>query len=289
MFKFLLYKLGQFLVNYLPAGMAYRIARFLSDLQYTFSFRDRRAVYNNLSIITHDSSANLKRLTRDVFRNFGIYLIEFFRMRKMVTPEFIEQRIRLHNIQYMNEVKARHRGGIFLTAHLGNWELGGAVIASLGHKMMAVALAHKERPVNDLFNQQREDQGIMVVPVSQAIRRCMETLKNNGLVALVGDRDFNLHGELLDFLGRKAIIPRGPAVLSLRSGAPIIPVFLTREQDGTFDLHICEPIYPPEDKIGHDNAEAMLNMIKQYLSVIESFIRKYPDQWLMFRKFWVEE
>ncbi len=289
MFKFLLYKLGQFLVNYLPASMAYRIARFLSDLQYTFSFRDRRAVYNNLSIITQDSPANLKHLTRNVFRNFGIYLIEFFRMRKMVTPEFIKQRIRLHNIQYMNEVKAHHRGGIFLTAHLGNWELGGAVIASLGYKMMAVALPHKERPVNDLFNQQREDKGITVVPISQAIRRCMETLKNNGLVALVGDRDFNLHGELLNFLGKKAIIPRGPAVLSLRSGAPIIPVFLTREQDGTFDLHICRPIYPPEDQIGHDNAEAMLNMIKQYLSVIESFIRKYPDQWLMFRKFWVEE
>lgn len=289
MFKFLLYKLGQFLVNYLSVNMTCRIARFLSDMQYTFSFRDRRAVYNNLSVITRDSSVNLEHLTRNVFRNFGIYLIEFFRMHKMVTPEFIKQHIRLHNFQYLNEVKAQNRGGIFLTAHLGNWELGGAVMASLGHKMVAVALPHKERPVNNLFNQQREDKGITIVPISQAIRRCMETLKNNGLVGLVGDRDFNLHGELLNFLGRKAIVPRGPAVLSLRSGAPVIPVFLTREQDGTFDLHICQPIYPPEDQIGQDNTEAMLNIIKQYVPVIESFIRKYPDQWLMFRKFWVEE
>lgn len=288
MFKFLLYKLGQFLVNYLPVNLAYRIASLLSDIQYTFSFRDRKAVYHNLKVIARDSSANLDHLTRDVFRNFGIYLVDFFRMRQMVTPTFIEQNIRVHNLQYMNEVKAKHRGGIFLTAHLGNWELGGVVMASLGYKIMAVALPHKERPVNDLFNQQREDKGITVVPISQAIRRCMETIKNNGLVALVGDRDFNLHGELLDFLGKKAIIPRGPAVLSLRTGAPIIPVFLTRDQNSKFDLHICQPIYPPEDKIGQDESEAMLGIIKKYLPVIEEFVRKYPSQWLMFRKFWVE-
>ena len=287
MFKFLLYKLGQFLVNFLPPQTAYTIAQFISDMQCRFSFRDRRAVYNNLSVIV-DSQANLDTLTRDVFRNFGIYLTDFFRMRKMVNQEFFKKRVRLHDLSYIDDVLKEGRGGILLTAHIGNWELGGVMTAMQGYSIMAVALPHKERPVNDLFNHQREVKGITIVPIKYAVRRCMETLKKNELVALVADRDFNMQGELLPFLGRKAIIPRGPAVLSLRTGAPIIPAFCIRSADGTFDLTMCEPIRPPQDKIGSDHPRDMIELTGRYLPIVESYIKKYPSQWLMFRKFWVE-
>lgn len=287
MVKFLLYKFGQFCVNNLPPKISYAIASFLSDFQYSFSFRDRRAVYNNLKVILGERP-DLPRLTREVFRSFGIYLVDFFRMKKFVNEDFLKKNVRTHNLEYVEEVKRHGKGGILLTAHLGNWEMGGVILSYLGHPLMAVALPHKERPVNDLFNQQREDKGITIVPISQAIRRCMETIKANGLVALVADRDFNMHGETLDFLGKKAIVPRGPAVLSLRTGAPLIPAFLIRQDNGTFDLFVNKPIYPPADKIGEDNQENIIALIKSYLPVIEKFIRQYPSQWLMFRKFWVD-
>jgi lauroyl/myristoyl acyltransferase len=288
MFKFLLYKLGQFLVNHLPTQVSYRMACFLSDMQYRLSFRDRQAVCNNLRVILGERK-DLSNITREVFRSFGVYLVDFFRMKNIINPDFLAKNIRFHNLKYLKDVEAQHKGGILLTAHLGNWEMGGVILASMGFPITAVALPHKERPVNDLFNQQREAKGITIVPISQAVRRCMETLKKNGLVALVADRDFNMHGELMDFLGKKAIIPRGPAVLSLRTGAPVIPAFLVRQPDHTFDLHVCEPIYPPADKVGHDDQETLIQLIKTYLPIIEKFIRENPSQWLMFRKFWVDE
>jgi lauroyl/myristoyl acyltransferase len=287
MFKFLLYKFGQFVVNHLPTAWSYRFARFLSDLQYKFSFNDRRAVCNNLKVILGEKE-NLPQLTREVFRNFGVYLVEFFRMKHMVNGEFIQNNVSYHHIHNVEKALEKKRGAILLTAHLGNWEMGGAITGYLGYPLTAVALPHKERPVNDLFNSQRESKGITVVPINQAIRKCMEALKKNEIVALVADRDFNMNGEVMNFLGRKAIIPRGPAVLSLRTGAPIIPSFFVRVADGKFDLTIHDPIFPPENMIGKDDREGMLKIMNTYLPVIENEIRKYPTQWLMFREFWVK-
>ncbi|HNV23697.1 MAG TPA: hypothetical protein PKH98_02295, partial [Candidatus Omnitrophota bacterium] len=90
MFKYYIYKFGQFLASRFPLNVSYRIAIFLSDFQYIFSFRDRRSVTQNLRLILKKDKI-LKQDIKEVFRNFGIYLMEFLRMDKMLTPDFIEK------------------------------------------------------------------------------------------------------------------------------------------------------------------------------------------------------
>jgi len=284
MFKYFLYKFGQFLVNHLPLKVCYRISVFFSDLQYYFSPRDKRSVKNNLRIILPHAK-NIDILAREVFENFGKYLADFFRMVKESREEdFFTKNTKTIHPEYLTEAMSLKKGGIILTAHLGNWEVGGMVLSKLGYPFVAIALPHKERPVNDLFNSQREAMGIMVVPTSVAIRRCIEALKKNGLVALLADRDFSQNGEVMDFLGRKAFIPRGPAVFSLKTGAPIIPAFFIREKDDTYRLIFEKPIYPSGR---HDSVKDILAIMKKYVVVIEQKIRAYPTQWLMFREFWI--
>jgi len=104
MFKFLLYQLGKFLVNRMSLASAYTLARHISDIQYTFSPRDRRAVRNNLRIITA-SDQDLDKLTREVFCNFGKYLVEFFRMEKTVNLDYIKKNITIENEKYIQEIK----------------------------------------------------------------------------------------------------------------------------------------------------------------------------------------
>jgi KDO2-lipid IV(A) lauroyltransferase len=162
-------------------------------------------------------------------------------------------------------------------------------MSMLGHPMMAVALPHKERPVNDLFNKQRESRGIRVVPTSVAVRRSIETLRSNKIVALVADRDFGQHGMVLPFLGKKAMIPKGPAILSLKTGAPIVTCFMIREKGDHFTLIIEEPVFPDKQYHGTIDDQILKRMIQSYLGVIEEKIRQFPSQWLMFRKFWVDE
>lgn len=304
MFKYFLYKFGQFCLRWLPPPVSLKLGLLMSDLQYYFSFRDRHAVKNNLRVIT-GKETGIPSLTREVFRNFGRYLIEFFTMRKMVNEEYIKKHVKVQGLERIEEALKLGKGGIVITAHLGNWELGAVLLSMLGYPLVVIALPHKERPVNDLFNHQRETKGITIVPTHMAVRRCLETLKGNKLIALVADRDFGLNGEPMDFLGRKALIPPGPAMFSSATGAPIIPVFLIREEDNTFTplektfrdrgsltgftLTVGEPIYPPLKIEKQQEHEVLLFLMRKYVSVIEEKIRLYPAQWLMFRPFWIKD
>ena len=287
MFKYILYKIGQFLVNRLSLGASYRLGVFLSDLQYFCSPRDRRSVTNNLRVIL-PSEKNLTPLTREVFRNFGRYLIEFFKMVNMVDGAFVRERVIVENLDDIKKVLEKGKGGILVSGHIGNWEIGGLFLSLLGYPTVAVALPHKERPVNDLFNHQREAKGITVVPIHLAIRTCLEALHENKLIALVADRDFTLKGEVMDFLGRKTLIPKGPAILSLKTGAPIIPIFIIRKDNERFLLSVEEPIYPNKIVEGEVEREDQIQLIKKYIAVIEKKIHQYPTQWLCFREFWVK-
>lgn len=289
MFKYYIYKFGQFCVTHLPLRLAYWLATRISDIHYYLSFRDRRAVRNNLRTILPDAK-NHAALAKKVFRNFGTYLVDFFRMAKKIDTRFVEEKVRVQNLDYIEEALRRGKGVIFLTAHLGNWELGAFVLSLLGYPAMAVALPHKERPVNDLFNKQRESRGVTVVSTSQAVRRCLQTLQNNGMVALVADRDFSASGLVMDFLGRKVLIPRGPALFALKTGAAIVPTFFIREKADTYKLMIERPlVYPPENGNGSMKEENHQKIMREYIALIEKKIRQYPTQWLMFRKFWIDE
>ena len=286
MFKYFIYKFGQFWVNVLPLKLSYRIAMLLSDLQYYFSFRDRRAVRNNLRIIA-PAGSDLQKLSKEVFRNFGKYLVDFFSMALKLDDQFIEQNVKISNPEALEQVLQNGKGGIVITGHIGNWELGAMVISHLGYPLVAIALPHKERPVNDLFNQQRERQGITIIPTSIAIRRCMESLKDNKFIAVVVDRDFASHGVEIDFLGRKAMLPKGAVIFSYKTGAPIIPTFMVRETNDSFSLLILDPIYPQKVIDSELDQETLISTMKKYLTLIEEMIRKYPTQWMMFREFWV--
>lgn len=288
MFKYLMYKIGQFIVNRLPLPFAYRFAIFFSDLHYFLSFRDRRAVKDNLQVICPDKSyTEISAMAREVFRNFGKYLVDFFRMTNEINDEFMAKRVKVNHLEHVKEALSHGKGAVFLTAHIGNWELGGVLIALLGYPIVAIALPHKERPVNELFNKQRQFKGVTVVPISQAIRRCLEVLKNNGTVALVADRVFTAHGEVMDFLGRKTLIPKGAAIFACKTGAPIIPVFCLREANDTYSLNFLDPIYPPVVTKGQVESEMLIQVMQQYTRVIEEQVRRNPTQWLMFRCFWV--
>jgi len=282
MFKYYLYKFGQFLVTRLPLQVAYKLAIFVSDLQYLFSFRDRKAVRNNLKVICQTDD-NLEKKVRQVFRNFGLYLIDFFRMTKHLNMDYIEKSIRIENRKYLDEVLEFGKGAIILSAHIGNWELGGVVISMLGYPVVALALPHKERPVNDLFNTQRETKGMSVVQTNEASKKCVELLKDNNFIGIIADRDFSTNGEIMDFLDKKAYIPKGPAVFSKKTGAPIIPTFCIRQPDNTFILTIEKPIYPSES-----NDQSMLDILEESKTIIEQRIRENPTQWLMFRRYWIK-
>ncbi len=285
MLNYYLYRLGQFIAVSLPLKFVYMIGVFLADLHYIFAFRDRRFVKANLRVIfPAESNRFLRKISRKVFRNFAKYLVDFFRFEKL-DLQYINKNIKLENLHYFDEALTKGKGVIVLTAHLGNWELGGVVIAQLGYPFWAVALPHKNKKVNDFFDTQRNIKGVKVISMGKAVRSCISEIKNNHMVALVGDRDFTEKGIVVDFFGRPMHFPEGPAALSLMTGAPIVPGFMLRNPDDSFTLRIEKPVVfsPSGDKV-----KDLAGLVTVYKKILEDYIRKFPEQWYVFRPFWAK-
>jgi len=122
-----------------------------------------------------------------------------------------------------------------------------------------------------------------VIPTGTTIRSCFSALRSGDMLALLGDRDFSGTGVKLDMFSRQAYFPRGIAFFALKTGAPIIPIFLVRKDKKFYHL-VCEKpvIY---DKEQQDE----VSIIKQCNRVLEKYIKQYPQQWYMFRRRWVDK
>jgi len=283
--NYYLYRFGRYIALVLPLKIVYLLAVFLADLYYLIAFRDRRFVKENLKVIfPQKKERELREISRKIFRNFAKYLADFFRFEKL-DRNYIEKKIKLVNMHNFDQALKKGKGVVVLTAHLGNWELGGVVIALLGYPFWAVALPHKNPKVNDFFNSQRNSKGVRVIAMGKAVRSCIAAIRNNHMVALVGDRDFTEKGAIVDFFGKPTHFPEGPAALSLMTGASIVPGFMLRNPDDTFTLSIEKPLeFTPTG----DKEKDLKELIKVYNNIFEDYIRRYPEQWYVFRRFWVD-
>lgn len=282
MLFYILYRIGNFLACHLPLSTGYRIAEFLSWLQYIFAKKDRFAVIENLRLIYDGDIEKAKRDASEVFRSFGLYLVDFFRFSRL-NGEFIVRNVEIKGRENLNSALQENRGVIALTGHIGNWEMGGVIMAVLGYKISAVALVHSYKRINDFFLRQREDKGLMVIPIGIATKRCISALKQGGILALLGDRDFSDTGIPMNFFGKETFIPKGPALFSLKLKSPIVPGFFIRKSRYRYELIFERPI---QVKDNDDPQTALVNLTKEIVDVLEKYIRLYPTQWLMFRPFW---
>jgi len=284
---YFLYKLSTFLALKIPLKISYRIVTFFSDIFCIFAKSDRRNMRANLEIVlgTHDKK-EIRRCTREVFRNFVKYLIDFVRFSKL-SKAYILNCVKVEGRENLDKALSKGKGAIMLSAHLGNWEMGGAIVAKMGYSLYVIALDHKDKRINNFFLKQRACTGVNVIPAGSLLKSCFKVLKKNCLLAIVADRDFSEKGGLeVTFFGKRAMLPKGPSFFSMRTGAPTVPVFCLREKDDSFRFVFEKAI---EAEFTDNPERDKRRFIEEYTHVMERYIRKYADQWCVFRKMWPEQ
>jgi len=273
-----LYIAGKALALFLPRKLAYCLAGFFANCQYFLAKKDRAAVIENLSPIIKDKKQR-QLCAKKVFINFAYYLVDFFRYSRL-NADFIKKYVRISGINYLEEAIKQGNGAIAVTAHLGNYELAGAVTSLAGYSVNAVALSHKDKRIKNFFNKQRKIAGVNIVPASVAIKRCFSLLKKGELVAFLGDRVFADSGIKVNMFSRQALMPRGPAFFALKTHASIMPAFFVRENKYFYHLIFEKPINTKILKTEED-------IVKEYATVLEKYINMYPDQWYLFQPYWL--
>ncbi len=268
-------------VRYLPAWLCHWLGKLVVSIVYVFSKRDREGLACNLSIALGRPPGDpfIRRTTREVFMNYGQYMVDFF-----LIPQLSPQEIRkcfafVKGEEILKRALARGRGAILLTAHVGNWEIGGSMMRALGYPLAVVAMTHNTAIANALVNRLRHEKGIAVIEVDKSPFGGVEILRhlrNNGIVAMSGDKDFFGLGRPINFFGQQVTFPVGPILLGMKSGADLIPTFVLRQSDGRYFGVMEEPV--PLLLAGEQDDIIQRNLEKT-ARVFEKYVRCYADQW----------
>ena len=282
-----LYVVGFSCAASLPLPVCYNIANWAAKVYFKFSNKHKTSLRENLKIVLGEDTDSevIDQYALDVFKNFAKYLADIFKFSKF-TKEFVEENIIVENREYLDECLTNGKGAILVSIHIGNWEMGGGVIGSWGYPISAVVLEHQSKRINDFFVGRRTVNGMRSIPLSSAVKECFKVLKRNEFLAIVGDKNYESSGLNVDFFGKKAFLPKGPAVFSLRTGAPLVCCILVRGKNDKYRL-IFEKV---EKQVLTGVYEKDVKMLmRSYLKVFEKHIREKPDQWYAFNKLWNPE
>ncbi len=181
--------------------------------------------------------------------------------------------------EILKNAMTKGRGAILLSAHVGNWEVGGSLLRTQNYPLAVVAMTHNTAATNALVNRLRQDKGISVIQIDQSPFSGIEVLRhlsNNGIVAMVGDRDYLGTGREIKFLGKNVKFPVGPVILAMISRAALIPAFVLQQSDGRY-FGVLEEAIPLTDE--GDRDKAIKENLEMTARIFEKYIRRYPDQW----------
>jgi KDO2-lipid IV(A) lauroyltransferase len=258
---------------------ACRIGEKYGRLIHRFSKKHRLRTLANLELAFPEMApAEREALAVKVFEHFGRVAADFLRTT-LRTREDVLASTTVEGREYLDEAMAKGKGVLVVTAHFGNWERGGHWLTCQGHAMSVVARDANDNDLNNLVNDLRRSSGVEVISRGNAARPILHLLRKNGIVAILPDQ--NSGESYVPFFGKLAGTVQGPAVLALRSGAPLLPVFCLMAAPGKLHIIIRKPLEPEEGC--EDPVDSLTRGINLAL---EETIRLYPDQYLWLHDRW---
>ena len=231
--------------------------------------------------------ARVDRTAREMVRQHARAWVDFFYFGQRQAEEALAQFASIEGIEGLDAVIAEGRGVILLTAHAGNYELGGVLLRSRNLKVHAVYKPDRFEAVERLREQLRAQGGVVGIPVDGvgfSTLPLVKLLREGALVGMQGDRDFSLNGVSMPFFGRAVPFPRGPWELAAMTGAAIVTSFFYTDENRRFHAHFGAPIHV-EGGRGSRMAAIEAGM-RAYVADLEALIRRHPSQWYCFYPFW---
>lgn len=282
------YIIINFLSYILPVRLAYFITKWIVVGAYFTIYRKaRKNVEHNIEYVFSDKLKKWEkdRIVFETFLNFGLFIYEFLIIRK-INQKTYKNFVNPVGFENVERALKKGKGVIIVTGHLGNYEWGAALVTYLGYPLMVIANKFKNRFITKYYYERRKNQGMEVVYLEEAVRKSLRKLKSNGGVAIVGDRDYTNQGLEVPFFGKLTKFPEGAFLLSLRTGAPVIPCFAIRRGMCRYDVIFSSPIIM-ESK-GYKEEELKEDLMK-WVKIVEKYVREYPTQWYRFEPFWEPE
>ncbi len=275
--KFLVYVLG-----HLPRALVPPLGRLLGRLYHALDKSHRKRALDNM-ILAGYSPSRAEALTRRVFENMGITLLEVMRLPWVKRASDLDVMVRCEGLELLDEALERGRGVMLITGHLGNWELMATWYALHGYTM-DVVVRELDSPLGaQLMKWMRTRHGNAMVLKKRSMRRLLKTLASGGIAGLLIDQNVaRVEGVFVDFFGLPACTNKGPAMLAAVSGAAVLPTFITRENG----RHVIR-IGPEIEVVNRgDRKKDALENTARFTRAVEEAIRRAPAEWFWVHRRW---
>ena len=239
----------------------------------------RSTAEKNLKMVFPDLSVHERnKITREMYRQMGktaaeTYFADFDKLYKNVELEGWEN---------LEAAIAMDKGVILASCHTGNWELAGRFIHEK-HKLSVIYKKLRNRYLNDFTYTIRDNKGLILIEVKQALRLIMKLLKEKYIVTIMLDQNARKNGIITNFLGHPASTFIGTAKIAIKTKTPIVPAIALRLPNDKHKFIFEKPIFPDEYKNTTEDIRKLTEEVSQQL---EKYILKYPEQWFWVHRRW---
>jgi len=281
-----IWRTGAAIAQRLPARPLYAFAVALGEIGYVAWSAKRQVAKHNFAIVLGRPATDpeVAQIARRSFRNFAKYIVEIMRFPLLGVADF-ERLVAIQGWEHLRGALALGKGVIFVSIHFGNFEVGGARIAD-EIPLNVIADELENQRLMDLLVGNRAHKNITLLAPDGAAKKVLGALRRNEMVGLM--MDLGPRAQAFDvveaqFFGTPTRFPTVAASLARVSGAPIVVAAVVRERDNTFTGIAQPPIFVERTKQGAEDVQRATQAIARGL---EAFVRRWPDQWYIFRPMW---
>jgi KDO2-lipid IV(A) lauroyltransferase len=270
--------------NVMPRKMWLSAAGGLGRIAYAVAGETRRLMFQHISYAYPEKSlADVKSLAKRSFIMLAKNTGEILRASQIKSIEQLNTFLVTHGMENFEAANQKGKGVIFLTCHLGPFDLQVTNMAMRGLNPNIIGVPLQDPRLNELLWNYRNAHGAIAIARGKETFRMIKILKSGGSVALLIDQDTIVKSVFVNFFGKPAATPVGATVLAMKTGAAIVPTYVHLGEDGLQHMHIL-----PEIKLRiTDNESDDIRYNTQVMTdFIESVIRKYPDQWVWMHERW---
>jgi KDO2-lipid IV(A) lauroyltransferase len=280
----LIFFIIQLLGYFLPKRIAELVTRGIAHvLFYTVYRNGARNHLENLKVAfgNEKSPLELKKINKNAIYNFAIVLYEHTIMGRLNVRNY-QKYLKGEMMENLFNAYNEGNGFIVLSAHLGNYEWGAALMSFNGIPVSVISLEYKTPFIKNLYEKNRNKVGMKVFYIRKAFSGLIRFLREtNGTIAIAGDRNFVETPSIGKLFGKYTELPRGAFYLASKLNIPIVPAFSLKKKDGLYHVYF-EKGY----KISENEIQKGLD---KYISILEKYISKYPEQWYVFERIWKEK
>lgn len=274
------YKIFLFFIKTLGLDFAYRLLQLVTFYYYLFAKKQKEALLDFYQNILHFPASKAKKLARQNFYIFGQTLVDRAAFLLGKTEQFAHE---FENEQYLVDIRDGGKGGILLSAHLGNWETAGNLLKGrITPTINIVMLDAEVESIKQFMDTSTGGSRFKVIAIKDDLSHIIairNALVNNEFIAIHSDRYLDGAKFIeLDFFGKKAKFPYGPFVIASKFDAPVTFVFAAK--DGKYSYHLSATL-PITDKLKPEE------IAKLYVAELERKVKEYPEQWFNYFNFFV--